>query len=312
MVRAQKPSALAQLSSGARAFTLVELLVVITIIGILIALLLPAVQAAREAARRTQCTNNLKQLGIACHNYHQVYGVLPLCNTYQPGYPNDTGMRRSWTVGLLPYLEQGAIFEKMDMKKKGIESPNLELIQQNLTVVLCPSDPQAKTPLTRADAAASLKLALTCYAANVGDHFNDVPDGLGYPPRYGNGSVDAATTRGVISRYGYSASFEEIRDGLSNTFLLGEVVPEWCVWQDWGHQSFATTGRPINNRNQDFATGVLSPWDPYNCICFRSLHPGGAQFLLCDGSARFFNETIDYATFRALASRRGGEAVGAF
>jgi len=293
-------------------FTLVELLVVITIIGILIALLLPAVQAAREAARRMQCSNNLKQIGIAMHNYHQMHDVLPLCNTYGRGYPDDNGMRRSWTVPLLPFLEQNAVYEQMDQSISGIEEPNLSLIQENLSVVLCPSDRAAAKPRTRADMASSLTLALTCYAASVGDHFNDVPDGLGYPPRYGNSSFDATTTRGVISRKCWSAAFAEIRDGLSNTFCVGEVIPEWCLWQDWGHQSFATTGQPINHRNHDFASGTLAPTDHFNCISFRSFHPGGAQFLLCDGSVHFVSDTIDYATYRALASRSGGEVLDSF
>ena len=296
------------------AFTLVELLVVITIIGILIALLLPAVQSAREAARRMQCGNNLKQIGLAMHNYHQVHNVLPPCNTYARTYPDDAGvgMRRSWTVPLLPFLEQTAIYDQMDQSVSGLESPNLELIQENLSVVLCPSDPGADKPRTRADAAGGITLALTCYAASVGDHYNDVPDGLGYPPRYGNSSFDAQTTRGVISRKGWSAKFSQITDGLSNTFCVGEVVPEWCVWEDWGHQSFATTGQPINHRNRDFADGTLTAWDHFNCISFRSFHPGGAQFLLCDGSVHFISDTIDYATYRGLASREGAELLDPF
>ncbi len=294
------------------AFTLVELLVVITIIGILIALLLPAVQSAREAARRMQCGNNLKQIGLAMHNYHQVHGVLPICNTYRPGYPDDMGSRRNWIVPILPFLEQSAIYDQMDQSKSGLESPNLALIQQNLPAVLCPSDPGADKPQTRADQAGSIVLALTCYAASVGDHYNDVDDGLGHPPRYGNSSFDAQTTRGVISRKAWSAKFAQITDGLSNTFCVGEVVPEWCLWQDWGHQSFATTGQPINHRNRDFASGVLTASDHFDCISFRSFHPSGAQFLLCDGSVHFITDTIDYATYRGLASREGAELLDAF
>ena len=310
------------MSARTRGFTLVELLVVIAIIGILIALLLPAVQAAREAARRMQCSNNLKQFGLAMHNYEQTGKCMPVSWSYRPGYPSDEGKRRSWTVMLLPYLEQGTIYDKMDLAKTALDSTqndpndptisNLSLIQENLEVALCPSDGKARKPATRTDAASGIVLALSSYAGCVGDHHNDVDEGNGYPPRYGNGSSDASNTRGVISRYGYSATFAEITDGLSNTFAAGEVVPAWCVWEDWGHQSFATTAFPINHRNRDFAQGVLPPTDHNNCIGFRSRHPGGAQFVFCDGSAHFISETIDILTYRALASRDGAEVLGPF
>jgi prepilin-type N-terminal cleavage/methylation domain-containing protein/prepilin-type processing-associated H-X9-DG protein len=310
-------------------FTLVELLVVIAIIGILIALLLPAVQAAREAARRMQCSNNLKQIGLAIHNYESAQKCMPVCWTYYLGYPSDPAKRRSWTVMLLPYLEQSAIYNNMDLSKTALDSStntgtnppvsNLSLIQQNLELVLCPSDGKARTPLARTDAAGGIVLALTSYAANVGDHFNDHDEGNGYPPRYGNGSYDASTSRGVISRYGYSATFAEITDGLSNTFAVGEVVPAWCVWEDWGHQSFATTAFPINHHNADFAKNTnsslgydYSPSDHNNCILFRSMHPGGCHFAFCDGSVHFVSETVDMKTYRAMASRGGGEVLGQY
>jgi prepilin-type N-terminal cleavage/methylation domain-containing protein len=295
-----------------RGFTLVELLVVIAIIGILIALLLPAVQAAREAARRMACSNNLKQIGLAIHNYEQANKCMPVSWSYRPGYPADVGKRRSWTVMILPYLEKSTIYTKIDMTQTMLVAPNLPLIQENLEVVLCASDGNARKPLKRTDAAANIVLALTSYAGCVGDHYNNVDEGNGYPPRYGNGSIDAATTRGVLSRYGYSAPFADITDGLSRTFAVGEVVPSWCVWQDWGHQSFATTAYPLNYRNRDFAMGVLPPTDANNSIGFRSLHASGAQFAFCDASVQFINEAIDVLIYRALASRAGREIVGEF
>ncbi|MCE9565704.1 MAG: DUF1559 domain-containing protein [Planctomycetes bacterium] len=298
-------------------FTLIELLVVIAIIAILIGLLLPAVQKVREAAARMSCQNNIKQLGIAMHSYQDIYKQLPPGN----GYGGPTPLRRSWTVLLLPYIEQGAIFTKIDLTKQQIDSTvnasgvsNLSLIQTNLKAVLCPSDSSAATPLTRTDNASSLTLALTNYTSNVGDHRNGTGTGYGPFPDtgwydYGNSSDTAAKTRGVITRYGYAASFAEITDGLSNTFLVGEVVPAWCVWQDWGHQSFATTAYPINWRNKDLAAGTLSPSNPSETITFRSKHTGGANFMFGDGAVRFLTDGIDYPTFRGLASRAGGETV---
>ncbi len=299
------------------AFTLVELLVVIAIIGILVALLLPAVQAAREAARRSSCSNNLKQLGLALHNYHDVHKRLPIGNSYGPA-----AKHRSWTVPALPFMEQGALWDRIDQTKSQLDTTvvngfsNRTLIQQNLEVVLCPSDPGAATPKNRTDSAGSITLALTNYAGCVGDHRNSggtgtqLPDGNWYD--YGNGADTAAKTRGVLSRYGYSATLAEVTDGTSNTIFVGEVIPDYCNWQDWGHQSFATTAFPINHRNADFQKGTLSPADHVNCITFRSRHPGGAQFMLGDASNRFLAQTMDYTVYRALASRTGGEVVSGF
>jgi prepilin-type N-terminal cleavage/methylation domain-containing protein/prepilin-type processing-associated H-X9-DG protein len=304
--------------SRRRGFTLIELLVVIAIIAILIGLLLPAVQKIREAANRMSCSNKLKQLGLAMHNYQDTMQKLP------EGTSLGGGVARSWTARLLPYIEQDNIYKAINLNVTILDNStpgiaggktNLQLIQEPLKAVLCPSDGTSGTNRVRSDAATSLSLALTNYAAMVGDHFHNAGAGTGYTfpggnnYEYGNGSTDAGKTRGVITRYGYSASFAEISDGLSNTIILGEVIPEWCIWEDWGYQSFATTAFPINNRNADFAKGVLNSGDHVNCITFRSRHTGGANFGMGDGSVKFLRETMDYTTYRALASRAGGETT---
>lgn len=310
------------------AFTLVELLVVLAIIGLLIALLLPAVMAARESARRTQCRNNLRQIGLAMHAYHDVGQRLPGGSSWYsngaigPGPSPIWGYSRGWMVWLLPFVEQNNRFGQVDLAAAQIDSTihaagvsNLSVIQTRLPLVLCPSDADASLPRTdRADGAAGHLIAVGNYAANIGDHRNIggtgwlFPDGNYYD--FGNGSNSAGKLRGVISREDYAARFAEITDGLSNTFLVGEVIPRYCAWHDWGTQSFATTAFPPNWKNREFQSGALAITDSTNCITFRSLHAGGAHFLLCDGSVQFTRDTIDIGAYQALSSRGGGETVG--
>jgi prepilin-type N-terminal cleavage/methylation domain-containing protein/prepilin-type processing-associated H-X9-DG protein len=313
-----------------RAYTLIELLVVIAIIAVLIGLLLPAVQKVREAANRSKCQNNLKQLGLALHGYHDLNHRLPAGSSWYsngavgPGPSRVWGYSRGWVVWLLPHLEQDNHYRRIDFAKAQIDDmlnasgvSNLSVIRINLPLVQCPSDPDVLTARTdRADGAAGLLIAVGSYAGNVGDHRNvggtgwRFPDGNYYD--FGNGSDRAEKLRGVISREGYAAAFAEVADGLSNTFAVGEVIPVYCAWEDWGTQSFATTAFPPNWRNRDFQSGQLSITDSTNCLTFRSLHPGGVHFLFCDGSVHFLSDGVEFATYQALSSRAGGEVLGAY
>jgi prepilin-type N-terminal cleavage/methylation domain-containing protein/prepilin-type processing-associated H-X9-DG protein len=333
-----RSSQLAVVTRRMRGFTLVELLVVIAIIGILVALLLPAIQAAREAARRAQCLNQLKQIGLASLNYANVYKTLPAGNSYGPnasGYQSvkaGSRMQQSWILHLLPFIEESARYDQFDFDKRGTDTTlndsgvsNLSILQQNLPAVLCPSDSGAAIPKLRVTEYDDYKiiLALTSYSANTGDHNNT--GGIGEDPPWGNQnpyfhpnelvplSRYSEVTRGVISRWGWSAKIQQITDGLSKTFLSGEVIPDFDPWQDWGHQNWATTAYPINYRNSDYASGLLDPREQHadGAITFRSFHPGGAQFVFCDGSAHFINDNIEHAVYRAMASRAGDEALSA-
>jgi len=324
-------------SSG---FTLIELLVVITIIAVLVAMLLPAVQSAREAARRVHCRSNLRQLGLAARAYHGAHERFPLqrtwtcttggINTKTPGNENH----RSWIFAMLPQLEQQQLFDKMDMDRSGLDNrlnadggtSNLSLLQQNLPIVMCPSDPTVRTPAISADEASTdmhnhwtstgYKLAQTSYCASTGDHPST--SGFGHMPRWGqdgwicdaDNAILPGRVRGVISRSGYSASLAEIHDGASNTFLAGECISSRCRWQDWGFQNFACTTWPINHLNRVLEERPYEwHWTAEHCITFRSVHAGGAHFVMCDGSVHFLSEYIDFPTYQALSSRAGGEVV---
>ncbi|MDR1494162.1 MAG: DUF1559 domain-containing protein [Planctomycetaceae bacterium] len=308
-----------------RAFTLVELLVVIAIIGVLIALLLPAVQAAREAARRMQCLNTLKQIGLGLHNYHDVNNVLPTAGmkisaaTYTYGGKTWKRDDWNWTVRILPFIEATAAYATLDLGKQIYEEPNwsTDLVQKKFPFYFCPSD-STSNEITDCEVgytpASGFPLWNADYAANVGDYQNTT--GVGQSPGYGNMPVSLAPAgtikpqRGVIGRYGWAADFAAITDGLSNTFAVGECIGALCIVQDFAYESFATTAHPINYMNRSLMdtkpTATAARWD--ESVGFRSFHPGGAQFLRCDGSASFVSETIDGETYRATASREGGEA----
>jgi len=326
---------------GKRGFTLVELLVVIAIIGVLVSLLLPAVQAAREAARRSHCSNNLKQIGLALQNYESSKKRLPLQRTHlcvakkvnSKGPGNEE--HRSWIFSLLPYLEQRALYDLMDMSRSGLDGTvnangvtNRSLLQRNLSVVTCPSDPTALTLKISADEASTdmydrwtnegIELAPTSYAASTGDHNpgfgkSDYPDWgqVSFSPCDPVRAITADQVRGVISRSGWSARFNDITDGMSNTFAAGECISSMCRWEDWGFQNWALTGWPMNHFNLELEQRPYE-WGYFaeHCISFRSRHVGGAYFLFCDASVQFLSETIDFPLYQALSTRNAEEVTG--
>ncbi|MDY0169034.1 MAG: DUF1559 domain-containing protein [Thermoguttaceae bacterium] len=302
-------------------FTLVELLVVITIIGILIALLLPAVQAAREAARRLQCTNNLKQLALACLNYESALGTLPP-GTIRTDLGNGGGINTTsptWIARVLPFMEQQALYDRIDWKLVPCHTgDNAALLGVELAAVRCPSDRQIRPLSNRAPAN---------YVVSVGNRDRILPN---------QGPFDAAFHVSSFTR------ISDIRDGTSNTMLISECMLDspWikryngdtsgynnCLagteppltqnetgsggrghsWFD-GRNSQAwtfTTRLPPNDRLTSNHECEL--WTHQGIYAARSRHPGGVNVVLADGSVRAVGESIDILTWRALATIAKGE-----
>jgi prepilin-type N-terminal cleavage/methylation domain-containing protein/prepilin-type processing-associated H-X9-DG protein len=312
------------ISSAARraAFTLVELLVVITIIGILIALLLPAVQAAREAARMMQCQNNLKQFGLAIHSYHQAHGAVPpgtaydspVDDPYRPTSPQEGQTGKGWIISALPYLDQQALHDKFAPGFSGYFGGNLGIMNPvcrpylatRLAVLHCPSDISVLSDSIEQFQLTGVSSALTSYKGVIG------ANRMGGSSSVFQGSMpDCHRTRncpGMFWRHSYlnPVKFDQVRDGLSNTLMVGEDVPEMNHHSAayYGNGDYASCHAPLN-----YFPDPPTPDSWWNVMSFRSLHPGGAHFCLADGSVRFFGDRINYTLYQALATKAGGEIV---
>lgn len=285
-----------------RGFTLVELLVVIAIIGILIALLLPAVQAAREAARRSQCSNNLKQLGLALHNYHDTYKSLPAGYIRQHPSDGDRYANWSWGSAVLPFVEQQALYDQIDPSTNqldvAIANATLRgLMQQPNSAFRCPSD---TGPDTVNDAGNVRKMKDSGGTMRHLATSNYVAVNRTHNPR----RVPNIGTAGAFYQNSWKR-FRDVTDGLSNTLFLGERV--WKKADTSGNRPYAGVVYGVNGTVQDNDYGIVTALGtgrrkfncPENNNCrraFLSPHPGGVQFTLGDGSVRFISETIQHST----------------
>jgi prepilin-type N-terminal cleavage/methylation domain-containing protein/prepilin-type processing-associated H-X9-DG protein len=290
-----------------RAFTLIELLVVIAIIGVLIALLLPAVQKVREAANRSQCQNNLKQIGLACHAYHDAHQALPSGYTATAPYPS-TSPGWGWTAYLLAYLEQESLHRQINFNLPVEGQP---AIRNVLKIYLCPSD----TPPTSAFAVTDFTFGTLCmaapcsYAVTVGDDPVE---------------VDAPDGNGVFYRNS-KIRLTDITDGTNNTTMIGDRA-----WADtkgiWAGAPNGGVTRPGPTNPWTSATGstqahilVHNNWINITTDAdgglddFSSKHTGGANLLFADGSVRFIRSiTTDgpvRRAFWAMGTRAGGEVI---
>jgi prepilin-type N-terminal cleavage/methylation domain-containing protein len=332
-------------------FTLVELLVVIAIIGILVALLLPAVQAAREAARRAQCVNNVRQIGIAVQNYHDTYKHQPQYHAAIPDNATQTDLNYTyawrgaiWTVLILPFIEEQAIYDRFDQKKKMTDDStigtlgysNRSMAKSVITSWICPSNITAGSPVftDRQDGAgANVNNPQTAlglyYGVSMGptqpDSCKYCPDNNGITgstssPKnyccqgYGYGWKDSAgivadTSTGMFGRNMRVRTFKQVTDGLGNTFLVGETMPEQCTYQSAWAPNFSMAGTeiPLNT----FVTCPIPPTGGcHTDACgFKSPHPGGAHFAMVDASVHFVAEAIDYQLYNNLGTRAGAEAA---
>ncbi len=325
-----------------RGFTLIELLVVIAIIAVLIALLLPAVQAAREAARRAQCINNLKQVGIAMHNYHDVAGSLP------PGHRSS--VCGTWQTFLLPYLEQHPMYNAYNMMGRylqpdGTKNPDgnlryggvaqLTVTRSRINALTCPAD-------TAVAVALYSNITNHNYAVNFGsaglfqglqtNYNNTLTYATPYPvPWLGAPFSDSDPSNYPSRQRTYNLA--TIIDGTSNTLMASEVVQgqngdiRGFTW--WGDTSTFQTWLAPNSPLPDVlqSSGYCAALYPListpNPPCTvttgsqgpttasRSRHPGGVNTLFCDGSVKFMKNTININVWRSLSTSMGNEVVSA-
>lgn len=308
------------------AFSLVELLVVITIIGILVALLLPAVQAAREAARRLHCVNNLKQIGLALHNYHQAHHAFPpgnyaetagRCPGENPNAPSED--RTNWLIAILPYIELESAHRLYNANESNESAANQAIRERSVPCYLCPADIDPTTPVVPGFGPGSAARNNVSYMPGSYRGVSGKSDGY----MFLDSGLDATAPREwrgplhIVGILGFTAeSLTEIRDGSSNTLMAGESTtstapPFRTLWAySFSYYSLSVATPQSRTLLGDFLRCVEIPGDGSDNPCRRgwgSFHPGGLNFTLCDGSVHFLSTNIDMDLFANLATIDNGE-----
>ncbi|MFO0864585.1 MAG: DUF1559 domain-containing protein [Gemmataceae bacterium] len=277
-----------------RGFTLIELLVVIAIIAVLIALLVPAVQKVRDAAARAQCQNNLKQIGLALHAYHDTYKSFPA--------GAQSGGNISFLVHILPFVEQANLFKAASLTANYDAAPNTNINTALVPVYQCPSATVTESTFVTGKT--------SHYYAVLGPKGTNPTSGAGYAETNTAASHGSTADQGILC-INAKRRFADVTDGTSNTLMVGEISQPnancYRVWtRGWdGNASFsaknvvdAINATPYNGSNN------------FNSVSFGSAHTNGANFLLGDGSIRFVNTGITLNVYLSAASRNGGETLG--
>jgi prepilin-type N-terminal cleavage/methylation domain-containing protein/prepilin-type processing-associated H-X9-DG protein len=325
--------------SYCRGFTLIELLVVIAIIAVLIALLLPAVQQAREAARRIQCRNNLKQIGLALHNYESTHGLWP----EESGAPQQGSLynmpRSSWMTSILPHFDQANLYQQYDWTRDWLDPVNQSTIMTQISLYNCPSAPirpgfeytilvsySDRNTSTPTLGPRTFYYGATTDYTNVGGIGTNLNKSLPQP-------IMNPTSSGILMAS--AVSLAAITDGLSNTILVtecagrprlyqrGMLIPDGTTPKTWSGSSthpFPTGGVWASHSKGFLIDGALpngytnstpgtAPVNSSNDNEVYAFHPGGAHVLMADGSVRMVAESMSLQLLSAMATRAGGEVV---
>lgn len=350
-----------------RGLTLVELLAVIAIIGVLVGLLLPGVQSAREAARRSSCASNMRQLGQGLQQFHAARGSLPVTNATHPTYNvcntrydaefrpmlqrlsgSDVYCVYTWMLGVLPHIGQQPLFDRFALREQWNSPNNKPLVRTPVPGFMCPSDPDSASPILPLRGGYSDTDAIgTSYAGSAGPAavvstswvcnlycrtslsgtcwlaapFPAVSTGrAGCPPAgagvYEDPVLDKANRIGMFGWRYMTTSFDDVQDGLTNTFLVIETMPKNDVQNtayNSGGNPVASLAAPINAITDPTASPFTTPpGGSYNRLLgiqwksARSAHPGGSQMLMCDGAVAFFSELVPLELLCLLGNRKDG------